>query len=296
MIFQYDSGQVWRLVVEHDRPAGVTGRAIPAGIDVTRPNIARVYDALLGGKDNFEVDRAFIELAMRQTTPDAPLAARANRAFLRRGVRYLVAEAGIAQFLDIGSGLPTQGNVSEVAHEIDPRTRVVHVDNDPMVYTHSIALLAHPESTEVITADLRDPTQILRDAKVARMIDFGKPVGLLMLAILHHINDDEDPGGLVKMFRDAMPPGSYLAISSFRMPGPEFGDLREKTLEVEKLLNENLGTGRWREDEEILAWFGDWELLEPGFVPLAEWHQDPQDIGHKDDTYYTFCGGLARKR
>jgi hypothetical protein len=282
--------------MEHGRPAGVTGPPIPAGIDVTRPNIARVYDALLGGKDNFEVDRAFIEMAMRQTTPDAPLAARANRAFLRRIVRYLVAEAGITQFLDIGSGLPTQGNVSEVAQEIDPRARVVHVDNDPVVNTHSMALLAHPESTEFITADLREPTQILQDATVARMIDFGRPVGLLMLAILHHINDEEDPAGLVKVLRDAMPPGSYLAISSFRLPGPEFGDLREKTLAAEKLLNENLGTGRWREDKEILAWFGDWELLEPGFLPLAEWRQDPQDIAHKDDTYYTFCGGLARKR
>jgi hypothetical protein len=282
--------------MDDGRPAEVTGPPIPAGIDVTRPNIARVYDALLGGKDNFEVDRAFIEMAMRQTTPDAPLAARANRAFLRRIVRYLVAEAGITQFLDIGSGLPTQGNVSEVAQEIDPHARVVHVDNDPVVYTHSMALLAHPESTEFITADLREPTQILRNATVARMIDFGRPVGLLMLAILHHIKDEEDPAGLVKVLRDAMPPGSYLAISSFRLPGPEFGDLREKTFAAEKLLNENLGTGRWREDEEILAWFADWELLEPGFVPLAEWRQDPQDIAHKDDTYYTFCGGLARKR
>jgi SAM-dependent methyltransferase len=234
-------------------------------------------------------------MAMRLTTPDAPLAARANRAFLRRIVRYLVAEAGITQFLDIGSGLPTQGNVSEVAQEIDPHVRVVHVDNDPVVYTHSMALLAHPESTEFVTADLREPTRILRHATVTRMIDFGRPVGLLLLAILHHINDEEDPARLVKVLRDAMPPGSYLAISSFRLPGPEFGDLRDKTLEAEKVLNENLGTGRWREDEEILAWFGDWELLEPGFVPLAEWRQDPQHITHKDDTYYTFCGGLARK-
>lgn len=282
--------------MDDGRPARTTGRSVPAGIDVTRPNIARVYDALLGGKDNFEVDRAFIEMAMRQTTPDAPLAARANRAFLRRVVRYLVTEAGITQFLDIGSGLPTQGNVSEVAQEINPRVRVVHVDNDPVVYTHSMALLTHPESTEFITADLREPALILRNATVARMIDFDRPVGLLMLAILHHINDEEDPAGLAKAFRDAMPPGSYLAISSFRLPGPDLGDLREKTFAAEKLLNENLGTGRWREDEEILGWFGDWELLEPGFVPLAEWRPDQQDIAHKDDTYYTFCGGLARKR
>jgi hypothetical protein len=282
--------------MDHGRPAGVTGRAVPAGIDVTRPNIARVYDALLGGKDNFAADRAFIEAVMRQTTPDAPLAAQANRAFLRRVVRYLAAEAGITQFLDIGSGLPTQGNVSQVAQEIDPGARVVYVDNDPMVYTHSKALLVDLRTTEIITADLRDPAQVLQDARGTGMIDFSRPVGLLMLAILHHITDEEDPAGLAKVFRDAMPAGSYLAISSFRLPGPESGDLREKTLQVERLLNENLGTGRWREDTEILGWFGDWELLEPGFVPLAEWRPVLQGPARKDDTYYTFCGGLARKR
>lgn len=269
---------------------------MPAGIDVTRPNIARVYDVLLGGKDNFAVDRAFVETTMRETTPDAPLAARANRAFLRRVVRFLVAEAGVTQLLDIGSGLPTQGNVGEVAQEINPAARVVYVDNDPVVCAHSRALLVDSRAaTEVVHADIRRPADILDDPAVGRFIDFSRPVGLLLLAILHHIGDDEDPGGIAAALRDAMPAGSYLAISSFRMPSRDFPELRAKTAEVEKLLTANLGTGRWREDEEILRWFGDWELLEPGFVPLAEWRPVANGRTRQDDTYFTFCGGVARK-
>jgi S-adenosyl methyltransferase len=273
------------------------GKAVnPARIDVSRPNIARVYDALLGGKDNFAADRAFIEMGMRQLAPDAPLAARANRRFLRRVVRFLVGEAGITQLLDIGSGLPTQGNVSEVAQEINPRARIVYVDNDPVVYTHSKALLVDARTTEIILADLRRPAEILQNATVQSFIDFGRPVGLLLLAIMHHIADQEDPAGIATVLRDAMPPGSYLAISSFRMPGPEFPELREKTASVEKMLTQHLGTGRWRADEEILTWFGDWELVEPGLVPLPEWRPDMQGPNRKDDTYHKFFGGLARKR
>jgi hypothetical protein len=283
--------------VDSGRSAGQAGRSAPAGIDVTRPNIARVYDALLGGKDNFAVDRAFVETTMRETTPDAPLAAKANRAFLRRVVRFLVGEAGLTQLLDIGSGLPTQGNVSEVAQEINPAARVVYVDNDPVVCAHSRALLVDSRAaTEVVQADIRQPAEILSNPTVRRFIDFSRPVGLLMLAILHHIEDEEDPAGIAAALREAMPAGSYLAISSFRMPDPEFGELRAKTAEVEKLLTANLGTGRWREDEEILRWFGDWELLEPGFVPLAEWRPAAQGRTRLNDTYYTFSGGVARKQ
>jgi hypothetical protein len=271
-------------------------RPVPAGIDASKPNIARVYDALLGGKDNFAADRAFIELAAQLVTKDAPVAARANRAFLRRVVRFLAGEAGITQFLDIGSGLPTQGNVSEVAQDINPAARVVYVDNDPVVYTHSKALLVDSRTTEIITADIRRPAEILQNATVKRFIDFGQPVGLLLFAILHHIEDAEDPAGIMAVLRDAMPPGSYLALSSFRMPGPEHPDVREAVITTEKLLAENLGTGRWRDDEEILSWFGDWDLLAPGLVPLAEWRPVMHGRTRKDDTYFTFYGGVARKR
>jgi hypothetical protein len=266
-----------------------------ADIDITRPNVARVYDYFIGGKDNFTADREFAHQAMK-IAPKAPIAAQANRQFLRRVVSYLVAEEGITQLLDIGSGLPTQGNVSEVAHEINPDAHVVYVDNDPMVYIHSKALLSDAQTVDIVKADIRNPTEILTDPTVLSLIDFGKPVGLLLLAILHHITDAEDPAGLVARLRDAMPPGSFLAISSFRMPGPEVPELRAATLEGERLLEEDLGSGRWREDEEILTWFGDWEMLPPGLVALVEWRPTTPGPVQHDEIYHGFSGGVARKR
>jgi hypothetical protein len=267
---------------------------IPRGLDVTKPNIARVYDAFLGGKDNFAADREVVRFAL-QVTPDAPAGAIANRAFLRRVVRYLTAEAGIRQLVDIGSGLPTQGNVHEVAHENAPQARIVYVDHDPLVRTHALALLANGPGTIFLTADLREPETILGDPGVAEFIDFSQPVGMLLFAILHHLNDDEDPAGIVARLRDALAPGSYLAISSFRMPGPEHPEDAAKTAAMEKLFNEKLGTGRWRDHDEILAWFGDWEMLEPGLVPLPEWRPAVRGSTRRNATYHGFVGGVARK-
>lgn len=268
-------------------------RVVP-GLDFTRPNVARVYDVFLGGKDNFAVDREFVERTVR-LMPDAVRGARTSRAFLRRVVRYLVVEAGIRQFVDIGSGLPTQGNVHQVAEEFDPSARVVYVDNDPMVGVHGQALLVGGANTAFVTADLREPADILGDAELGRLIDFDEPVGLLLIAILHHIKDDEDPAGIVAALRDALPKGSHLAISSFRMPGPEHPEVAAQTAAVEKFFNEKLGTGRWRDQEEIHAWFGGWELIEPGLVPVPEWRPDMPVPERKDQTYYGYVGGVARK-
>ena len=265
-----------------------------ADIDVTRPNVARVYDCFLDGKDNFAADREFVNKAC-QLAPKAPLSAKSNRAFLRRTVRYLVAEAGIDQLLDIGSGLPTQGNVSEVAHEVDPAVHVVHVDNDPVVFTHSKALLADTWTTDMIIGDIRRPAEILDDPCVRRLIDFGRPVGLLLFAILHHVEDHDDPALITAQLRDAMPAGSYLAISSFRMPGPELPELRAATIEGEKLLVDTLGSGRWRQDEEILSWFGDWELVEPGYGSIMCWRTPPGREVPRDELYHSFYGGVAKK-
>jgi hypothetical protein len=270
------------------------GVRVPPGLDVTKPNIARVYDAFLGGKDNFAADRAVVDLAL-QVAPDAATGARANRAFLRRAVRYLVADAGLRQLIDIGSGLPTQGNVHEVADEIDPAARVVYVDNDAMVRVHAQALLACSPGTVFATADVREPDRILGHPAVAGFLGSGQPVGLLLLAILHHINDDEDPAAIMARLRDPLPPGSHMAITSFRMPGPEHPEDAAKTAAIEKMFNENLGTGRWRTDEEILAWFGDWEVIEPGLVPLPEWRPDGPLPTVRDSTYYGFVGAVARK-
>ena len=184
-----------------------------------------------------------------ELAPKAPLSAQNNRAFLRRVVRFLVGQAGITQLIDIGSGLPTAGNVSEVAHQINPDVHVVYVDNDPVVYTHSKALLSDPVKADIISADIRDPADILADPTVARLIDFGRPVGLLLLAVLHHVQDDDDPAGSPPGSATRMPPGSYLAISSFRLPGHDLPGLRATTIEGEKLLADGLGSGRWREDQ-----------------------------------------------
>jgi hypothetical protein len=270
------------------------GESVPPGIDVTKPNVARVYDAFLDGKDNFAADRAVVELTL-QIAPDAAAGAKANRAFLRRAVRFLAAEAGITQFLDIGSGLPSSGNVHEIAHQVNPATRVVYTDIDPVVSIHSPAMLKKSPTARMVTADIRQPAAILDHPQVRDFIDFSRPVGLLMLAILHHISDSEGPEGITAQFRDALAPGSYLAITSFRMPGPEHPEDAAAARAVQKLFNEKLGTGLWREHEQILAWFGDWELVEPGLVPLPEWHPDIVGQVKRNSTYYGFVGGVARK-
>jgi hypothetical protein len=266
-----------------------------ADIDITKPNVARVYDYFVGGKDNFSADREFARRAM-EMAPKAPLSAQNNRAFLRRVVQYLVGEAGITQLIDIGSGLPTAGNVSEIAHKINPEVHVVYVDNDPIVYTHSKALLSDPFRADIINADIRGPADILTDPTVGRLIDFGRPVGLLLLAVLHHVQDNEYPGWIASRLRDAMPSGSYLAVSSLRLPGLDLPELRATTIEGEKLLADGLGSGRWREDEQILSWFGDWELLPPGLVSLQEWRPETQETIERDEVYHSFFGGVARKK
>jgi hypothetical protein len=270
-------------------------RLNPGDIDVSRPNIARVYDYFVGGKDHFAADRNFADAVLR-VAPKAPLGARANRTFLGRVVRFLVGPAGITQLIDIGSGLPTAGNVSEVAHDVDRDAHVVHVDNDPVVYTHSQALLSDSRTTDIVLADVRDPAAILADPVVRGLIDFDRPVGLLLLAVLHHVDDDDKPGAIMDTLRAAMPTGSYVAISSFRLPGPEVPALRAITVENEKLMAGKLGSGRWREESEIQSWFGDWEMLEPGLVPLPEW-RPPVDgaRGPRDEISHSFWGGIARK-
>jgi len=266
----------------------------PVGIDVAKPSIARVYDFMLGGKDNFASDRAVAEMALK-IAPDAPEAARANREFLRRVVRYLVEEAGIRQFLDIGSGLPTEGNVHEIAQASAPGARVVYVDNDPIVLTHGRALLAEDDSTIIVRADLRNPRDLLGHPVIGEFIDFGEPVGLLLFAILHHLGDDEDPGGLAAQLIEALPAGSHVVISHFHNPGAERPEVAAQAAAAEKIFNETLGTGRWRTSAEIRAFFGDLEFVEPGLVPMPEWRPDLGDRARPGITYYTFVGAVARK-
>jgi len=200
-----------------------SGATPPFGIDVTVPTTARIYDYWLGGQDNFAADRV-AALAITEVAPEARLMAVENRGFLRRAVRFLAAEAGITQFLDIGTGLPTQGNVHQVAQEVNAGARVVYVDNDPMVLAHSRALKTGG-STVVIQADLREPRTILDHASTRKLIDFTQPLAVLLVAVLHFISDDDDPAAIVATIRETLPPGSYLVISHVTgdmrpLPGP----------------------------------------------------------------------------
>jgi hypothetical protein len=264
----------------------------PPGVDARSANIARVYNAFLGGKDNFAADRQVVESVVR-VVPEAPVIARANRAFLRRAVRYLVGEAGITQLLDIGSGLPAAGNVHEIAHELNPAVRTMYVDNDPVVHVHGQALLADAVTTEVVTADLRRPAELIELPEIQGFLDLGQPMGLLLTAVLHHVNDKEDPAGIMTALREAMAPGSYLVLSSFAWPGPEHPGEAQLVEEVERILRDQLGTGYWREPDVVQEWFGDWTLVEPGLVPLAEWR--PDGTGEPPLVVHGMIGGVARK-
>jgi S-adenosyl methyltransferase len=185
---------------------------VPAEIDTSRPSTARLYDYYLGGTNNFEIDRQAAE-QLRKQLPELADAAWANRGFHGRAAAWMASGQGIRQFIDIGSGLPTQNNTHEVVHVLTPGARIVYVDSDPMVATHSAELLAGDDRTALVTADLRDPDAVLSHPELRRLIDFDQPIGLLMTAVMHFISDSEDPWGLVARYMEALPAGSYLALS-----------------------------------------------------------------------------------
>jgi SAM-dependent methyltransferase len=260
----------------------------PPGIDLAKPSIARAYDVVLGGKDNYAIDRQIVG-EMLKIVPDLPQVATYNRQILSRGVRYLAAEAGIRQFLDLGSGLPTVENTHQVAQRVAPGAHVVYVDNDPIVLAHGRALLAENDNTAVVTADLRDPAAVLASPEVNRLIDFSKPVAVMLVGILHHLHDDEDPEGVAKAYMAAAPSGSYLFMTAFCRSFPEAAELEQTYLSV-------LGTGRFRTREQLQAFFGDLEMLEPGLVYLPEWRPEVPVPGTMTVAEKLMAGGIARKR
>ena len=250
-------------------PAQVTaGGCVGSQIDVSRPNIARVYDYLLGGKDNFDADRELGE-KIKKASPGVRLGVEQQRAVLRRAVRHLVGEAGIRQIIDLGSGLPTAGNVHEVALEVSPGTRVVYVDNDPVVLAHARALMADNMTTIAIGGDIRRPAEILDDSELNDLIDLEQPVGLLLCGILHHILDDEDPAGITAAYRSALPSGSYVFIHHLVANG----DPGVAAIQAE--LQRGTGRGQFRPIEQIEQFFEGLELVEPGIVSVAQWRPQP---------------------
>jgi hypothetical protein len=250
---------------------GTASKAKPPAFDTSVAHQARVYDYLLGGKDNYASDRAATE-AWLKIDPELPFTARANRAFLGRVVRYLTAEAGIRQFLDIGTGIPTAGNTHQVAQAIAPETRVVYVDYDPIVLAHARALLISDETgaTDYIDADLRDTDTIL--AQAAELLDFSKPVAVTLLAILHAIPDADDPHAIVAKLLDAVPAGSYLVLSH---AGADLLDRRkqEELKDVADRMIQNQIT--YRDREQVTRFFDGTDLVAPGLVRVEEWRPAP---------------------
>lgn len=263
------------------------GGTIPEGIDLSRPSIARVYDAVLGGKDNYEIDRVVAD-EVRRTIPHISDVGWFNRAVLGRAVRFLAAEVGIDQFIDLGAGLPTMENTHQVAQRHNPDARVVYVDNDPIVLAHGRALLQENDQTAVITADLRDSEGVLAHPELLRLVDLSRPVGVLLIGMLHHLHDRENPQGIVDAYVNAVPSGSYLVITHFCDTGPEAREAERKMLEF-------LGTGRFRTAAEITSYFGGLELLEPGVVPLPQWRPDAPVEEPLSLAQRLMVGGVARK-
>lgn len=271
--------------------AGVTERPgwAPDGVDTTVPNAARVYDYALGGHHNFVVDREFWRQA-EAALPGARLVAHANRAFLGRAVRWLV-HAGVRQFLDIGSGIPTLGNVHEVAQRADPHARVMYVDLDPVAVEQSRAMLADNPRAGVIEADLRRPEEILYHPDVLELLDFSEPVAVLLIAVLHFIPDTDDPAGIIGRIGDALVSGSYVAVSHLAPdPTPE----RLQAQETARKLYERTPTPvhlRTRERvQELLAGF---DLVQPGVVVATDWYPDPEA---NESPQPMALSAMARKR
>jgi hypothetical protein len=244
----------------------------PPGIDTRSPSIARMYDYFLGGKDNYAVDRAAAGRLLA-VAPEIAEIARQNRVFLGRVVRFL-AEAGVRRFIDIGTGLPTRDNVHQVAQHHAPETRVAYVDNDPMVLSHARALLADSPQTVVVDADLLDPDSVLEHPEIKAHMAAGEPVAILLIAILHFLADDDRPYEVVARLRDAMPPGSYLAIS--HVVSEDNPEALNTAQDVYRSFLKRTGDAR-RTRADVLGFFGDLELVEPGLVYVSEWHPDGAD-------------------
>jgi S-adenosyl methyltransferase len=272
-----------------DEAAGdaVFDEADQPAFDTSVAHIARVYDYWLGGKDNFAADREAAQQAVA-AYPDMPSSVRANRAFLARAVRYVAREGGIRQFLDIGTGIPTANNTHEVAQAAAPESRVVYVDNDPVVLAHARALLtSSPEgATHYIDSDLRDTGRILAEA--AQTLDLSRPVGVMLIAVLHLISDEDDPGAIITRLLDAVPPGSYLILSHVAsdIQQEQMADLRDR-------MNRLVYQQSWyRSQSEVTRLFDHLDLVEPGVVPAPRWRPDSELEAARAAAMW---GGVGRK-
>ncbi|MFF1447975.1 SAM-dependent methyltransferase [Streptomyces sp. NPDC058274] len=264
----------------------------PERIDTSRPHPARIYDYLLGGKDNYPVDEAAAEQILA-LTPTARTAVRANRLFMQRAVRWLAAEAGIRQFLDIGTGIPTEPNLHQIVQGIAPESRVVYADNDPVVLSHARALLRSTREgrTAYLHADAREPQKILQSPELRETLDLSQPVALSLIALLHFVPDEAGPYDLVRSFVDALPSGSYLVLTH------GFSNEEQDQLsEVQTVYRSGGISVQGRSRAEVARFFEGLELVDPGIVTAHRWHPEPgEPLTDAKDAEVMVHAGLARK-
>ena len=252
------------------------------------PSPARMYDYYLGGKDHYPADREAAEQVL-SAAPDIRLGARANREFLQRAVRFLAGEAGIRQFLDIGTGLPTAGNVHEVAQSVAPDSRIVYVDNDPVVKVHALDLLHGVDGTTFIKHDLREPDSILDDPELRRVIDTSKPTAVLLLAILHFLSDDERPREIVERLLGPFPSGSYLVLTHGT------ADSRPQVHAAAKVYDKATSRGFARSHDQVNLFLTGLEPVDPGLVWVPQWRPGPDTALTSEPERSIFYGAVARK-
>ncbi len=266
----------------------------PVGVDPSRASVARVYDVLLGGKDNYEIDREVAE-QLRHGMPEVARIAIDNRAWLGRVVRYLATTVGITQFLDCGAGLPTAENTHQIAQRANRDASVIYVDHDPVVVAHSQALLEDQERTFVVSADLSRPEDILTSKVAETAFDWSQPVALLQVATLHHLPATQDPQAAMRTYIDALPSGSYVALS--HLLDPADGSALEQSAHhlSQTALQSAMNSGQLRTAENIRALFAECTLIEPGLTPLAQWWPDGPLTRPLSDTQRLIVGGVAYK-
>jgi hypothetical protein len=268
--------------------------AVPAYIDTTKASIARVYDAFLNGKDNYEIDREVLR-RLQRVAPEAIRLGGDNRDFLIRVTRFVASQTGITQFLDCGSGLPTAQNTHQVVQRIQPEAQVVYIDNDPVVLAHGRALLEENDQTHFSAADIFKPDQIINDGIVRKYLDFSEPIALFQLGTLHHYSGERSPQSIMAEYIDALPSGSYVALSHFIDPEttPELSELARKMEQI--FLHSPMGSGLFRTRAEIEGMLPGLELVDPGLVRCADWWPDGPRIKPLDPVQHCIAGAVGRK-
>lgn len=274
-------------------PATTNEKDVPAGVDPTKVGIARVYDAFLNGKDNYEIDRQVLQM-VRSKVPEAQHMAFENRAFLIRAVRFLASQTGIGQFLDCGSGLPTSENVHQVAQRVNPEAKVVYIDNDPVVLAHGRALLEENDLTHFASADIFNPTGILENETVRKYIDFSEPLIFLQVGTFQLYDGPRDqPAKIMQEYIKALPSGSYVAFSHFFDPENAHTETARKM--EEQFLKSPMGRGTFRTRAECEEFLEGLELIEPGLTLCADWWPDGPRLKPLNSVQNCFICAVGRK-